>query len=121
MLSPSLCNLYTEMIFRSVEDLDGIGGKHTNNLRYADDTVLVAGTPKKLQLLVNQVNDKGKEYGMRINAKTTKTILFCKTTPSRKFTLAMDGTPIEQVDQFIYLGQLITEDGKSDEKVGVYP
>ena len=40
-----------------------------------------------------------------------------KTTPSRKFTLAIDGTPIEQVDQFVYLGQLITEDGKSENEI----
>ena len=56
-----LFNLYTEMIFRSVEDLDGItiGGKN-NNLRHADDTVVVADTPEKLQLLINQVNEKEK-------------------------------------------------------------
>ena len=119
VLSPSLFNLYTEMIFRSVEDLDGItiGGKNINNLRYADDTVLVADTPEKLQILVNQVNEKGKEYDMKINAKKTKTILFCKTTSSRKFNIAIDGTPTEQVDQLIYLGQLITEDGKSEKEI----
>ena len=46
VLSPSLFNLYTEHIFREIDELPGvkIGGRNINNLRYADDTVLLAET-----------------------------------------------------------------------------
>ena len=64
VLSPALFNLYTEMIFRAIEDMDGvkIGGLNINNLGYADDTVLIAETPEQLQEMC----------GMKINAKKPK-------------------------------------------------
>ena len=44
VLSPSLFNLYTEKLFREIEDMEGVnvGGHNINNLRYADDTSLLA-------------------------------------------------------------------------------
>ena len=58
VLSPALFNLYTEMIFRNIQDLPGIK-INVNNLRYAD-TVLVADNEEKLQDIVNKVNAVGK-------------------------------------------------------------
>ena len=60
VLSPNLFNLYTEKIFREVEDMKGIniGGVNINNLRYADDTVLLAEGPMFLQSLLTTVNEK---------------------------------------------------------------
>ena len=62
-------NLYTEKIFREAEDIKGvnIGGVNTNNLRYADDTVLLAEGPMFLQALQTAVNEKGKPYGIEMN------------------------------------------------------
>ena len=50
ILSPDLFSLYTEMIMRHIKDLDGIrvGGVNINNLRYADDTTLIADEEQKL-------------------------------------------------------------------------
>ena len=64
-LSPSLFNLYTEKIFREIEDMEGVnvGGHNINNLRYADDMSLLALEEQKLQNLLTTVNDKGKLYG----------------------------------------------------------
>lgn len=55
MLSPDLLNYYSEMIMRDLRDLEGVkvGGVNINNLRYADDTVLPAGSYDKLQNLVS--------------------------------------------------------------------
>ena len=55
MLSPSLFNVYTEMIFREFEDMPGVKlcGEYLNNLRYADDTVLIAESEEELQKLVD--------------------------------------------------------------------
>ena len=48
-----------------------IRGVNINNLRYADDTGLLAIDSGKLQDLINTVNEKGKEYGMSTNIKKT--------------------------------------------------
>ena len=61
VLSPCLFNLYTETIFGHIEDSKGvtIGGTQINNLRYADDTVLLADSEENLQKLEgSQVDSK---------------------------------------------------------------
>ena len=59
VLSPDLFNLYSETIVRELEDMPGlkIGGKIINNLRYADDTALIAENQKDLQNLLNVVKN----------------------------------------------------------------
>ena len=59
-LSPKLFNLYTEPIFRMLEELPGllVGGKNINNFQYADDTALVADSEEKLQTIVNKVKEQ---------------------------------------------------------------
>jgi len=54
VLSPSLFNLYTEKIFREVEEMNGVnvGGVNTKNIRYADDTVVRAENNTDLEELV---------------------------------------------------------------------
>ena len=58
VLFPTLFNLYTEIIFRTIEDMDGgkIYGLNINNLIHADDTVLNVETTKQLQVIVNKIN-----------------------------------------------------------------
>ena len=74
VLSPCLFNLYTEMIFRHIEDMEGVivGGVNINNVRYADDTVLLADSEGSLQTILNKVNEAGKAFNMKMNAKKTK-------------------------------------------------
>ena len=59
----------TENIFRNIRDCSGvnIGGTCINNLRYADDTVLLAESEGDLQAIVNKVNKAGKAYNMKVN------------------------------------------------------
>ena len=59
VLSPYLFNIYTEFIFREANDLKGITlhGLNVNNLRYADDTALMADDRDNLQKVVNKVKD----------------------------------------------------------------
>ena len=50
-----------------------VAGVHINNLRYAYDTVLLADSEGSLQAILNEVNEAGKAFSMKINAmKTTK-------------------------------------------------
>ena len=62
VLSPSLFNLYTEKIFREVEEMNGVnvGRVNIKNLRYTDDTVLLEENNTDLQELVTAINDKEK-------------------------------------------------------------
>ena len=62
VLSPSLFNLYTEHIFRQIDEFPGvkIGGRNINNIRYADDTVLLAETEEDLKKIVDQVKRESK-------------------------------------------------------------
>ena len=114
VLSSDLFNLYTEVIFRVIEDMDGvkIGGLNTNYLRYADDTALIAETPEQFQKIKDKVKRRG-NYGMKINVeKKTKIMLISKVAPSAEFHITIDTGAIKRVDSFVYLGQLRTEDAK---------
>ena len=66
-----LFNLYTENIFGAMNTNKGIkiGGTTINNLRYADDTVLLAETEEDLQEILNEVNRIGKMFYMKMNLK----------------------------------------------------
>ena len=116
ILSPKLFNLYTEEIFRKADKLPGIniGGKNFTNLRYADDTALVAETEEALQEIVDLVNEESAKKGLKMNVKKTKTMVICRNKETPQIEINVDGTNLEQVKQFKYLGQLITEDGKTD-------
>ena len=54
---------------------------------------------------------------MKMNAKKTKTMVISKMNRSPKVNINIDGTNIEQVNKFTYLGHLITEDGRCEEEV----
>ena len=86
VLSPALFNLYTDIIFRNVEHLRGlnVGGMNINNLRYADDTVLIAETEEDLQDIVDIVKTESENVGLFMNVKKTKTMLFSKRKRQRE-------------------------------------
>ena len=63
VLSPGLFTLYGEVIMREIDMMDGfsLGGRNLNNVRYANDTVLIAYVAEKLQVLVSAVYDASEE------------------------------------------------------------
>ena len=67
-------------VFREIEDMErvNVGGHNVNNLRYADDTSLLALEEQILQNLLTTINDKGKLYGVEINVKKTKSMVASK-------------------------------------------
>ena len=79
MLSPCLFNLYAEYTMRNAgleEAQDGIkfAGKHINNLRYADDTTLMAESEEELKSLLMKVKVESEKVGLKLNIQ--KTVLY---------------------------------------------
>ena len=77
ILSPCLFNLHAEYIMRN-DGLDEtqagikIGGRNINNLRYADDTTLMAESEEELQSLLMKVKEESKKAGLKLNYQETK-------------------------------------------------
>ena len=77
ILSPCLFNLYAEYIMRNAgldEAQTGIkiAGRYINNLRYADDTTLVAESEEELKNLLMKVKEEGEKAGLKPNIQRTK-------------------------------------------------
>ena len=119
VLSPDLFNFYGEIIFRDITSLQGIlvGGHNINNLRYADDSTLLAESEKELQKMVDTVVESSKRKGLTINCKKTVCMVISKHKLAKECKILIDDTPIKQVKKFNYLGSLITEDGKCDQEI----
>jgi len=117
--SPSLFNLYNETIFREVEDLNGVTiiGIKINNLRYADNAVLLCFCPNDIQMLLEACNESGNPYGMEMNIKKTKTMVISKTSPSPRINITLEGRPIQQTNSIKYLVSLIIEGVRCDKEV----
>src|SRR6218665_1763178 len=119
-LSPDLFNLILETVMR-LADKEGSGtrvklnGRLIDNLRFADDTDLIADMKWSLQDLTNRVDKSSKRMGLKTNAEKTKTMAMGKQHEELQVRL---GTGVlKQVTRFVYLGRLITEDGRCEEDV----
>ena len=76
-MSPCLFNLYAEYIIRNagLEEAQAgikIGGRNINNLRYADDTTLMAESEEELKSLLMKVKVESEKVGLKLNIKKTK-------------------------------------------------
>ena len=108
--------LYAEHIMReALEEWEkgiSIGGRMVTNLRYADDTTLLAGTKEDLIELVGRVRRAGEKAGLYVNVGKTKV----KTT-GYIGEVTVDGKDIDVVTKNNFLGMMITEDGLCQKKV----
>ena len=121
VMSPDLFNLYSEVILRELDDRpEGIlvNGVKINNLRYADDTVLLATSASDLQKIFDAVVDASAKLGLHVNAKKTKVMVVSKSEFTPSCQLQQGNTTIEQVEQFNYLGALVTSDVRCKNEIG---
>ena len=119
VMSPDLFSMYGEFIMREAEDEGGlkVGGRSVNNIRYADDTVLIADSKEKLQSLLQRVHIASEEKGLSINVAKTECMVMTKGKERVRCELNLNGERIKQVDQFCYLGSWITADVRCEREI----
>ena len=111
ILSPCLFNLYAEYILRNARLDEAQAGikiavKNINNLRYADDTTLMAESEEELKSLLMKVKKESEKAGLKLNIQKTKIKVFGPFT-----SWQIDGETMETVTDFIFLDSKITADG----------
>ena len=89
-----------------------IAGRNNNNLRYVDDTTLMAESEEELKSLLMKVKVESEKVGLRLNIQKTKIMASSPTT-----SWEIDG---ETVSDFIFLGSKITEDGDCSHEIKRY-
>ena len=116
-MSPFLFNFYAEYIMRNAEvDESQVGIKiarrNINNLRYADDTTLMAGSKEELKSLLMKVKVESEKTGLKLNTQKTKIMASGPIT-----SLQIDGETMETVKDFIFLDSKITADGDCSHEI----
>ena len=104
ILSPCLFNLYAEYITQNArldEAEDGIkvSRRNTNNLRYADDTTLMAESEEKLNSLLMKLKEESEKVGLKLSIQKTKIMA---SSPIIEWQI--DGETVETVAEFIFWG-----------------
>ena len=117
ILSPCLFNLHAEHIMRTA-GLDEaqvgnkIAGRNINNLRYADDTTLMAESEEELKSLLMKVKEESEKVGLTLNILKTKIMASGPITSCQ-----IDRETMETVKDFIFLGSKITADGNCSHEI----
>ena len=89
-----------------------IAGRNINNLRYADDTTLMAESEEELKSLLMKVKEESEKVGLKLNIEKTKIMAFGPIT-----SWQIDGETVETVSDFIFSGSKITADGDCSHEI----
>ena len=118
-MSPCLFNLYADYIMRNAgldEAQAGIkiAWRNINNLRYADDTILMAESEEEIKSLLMKVKEESEKVGLKLNIQKTKIMA---SGPITFGNWQIDGETVETVTDFIFLGSKITADGDCSHEI----
>ena len=89
-----------------------IARRNINNLRYADDTTLMAESEEELKSLLMKVKEESEKVGLKLNIQKTKIITSGPIT-----SWEIEGETVETVTDFIFLGSRITADGDCSHEI----
>ena len=117
ILSPCLFNFYTEYIMRNagLEEAQAgikIARRNINNIRYADDTTLMAESEEELKSLLMKVKEESEQVGLKLNIQKMKIMASGPIT-----SWQIDGETVETVADFVFLGSKITADGDCSHEI----
>ena len=93
-----------------------IAGRNINNLRYADDTTLMAESDEELKSLLMKVKEESEKVGLKLNIQKMKIMASGPNT-----SWEIDGETVEIVSDFIFLGSKITADGDCSHEIKKNP
>ena len=116
-MSPCLFNFYAEYIMRNtgLEEAQAgikISRRNINNLRYADDTTIMAENEEELKSFLMKVKEESKKVGLKLNIQKLKIMALGPIT-----SWETDGETVETVSDFILGGSKITLDGDCSMKL----
>ena len=89
-----------------------IAGGNINNLRYVDDTTLMAESKEELKSLLMKVKEENEKTGLKLNIQKTKIMASCPITSWK-----LNGETVETVSDFIFGGSKITADGDCSHEI----
>ena len=89
-----------------------IAGRDINNLRYADDTTLMAESKERLKNLLMRVKEESEKVGLKLDIQKTKLMASGPIT-----SWEIDGETVETVADFVFLGSKITADGDCSHEI----
>ena len=89
-----------------------IAGRNINNLKYPDDTTLMAESEEELKSLLMKVKEKSEKVGLKLNIQKTKIMASSPIT-----SWQIDGETVETVTDFIFGGSKITADGACSHEI----
>ena len=117
ILSPCLFDLYAKYITRNagLEEAQAeikIARRNINNLRYADDTTLMADSEEELKSLLIKVKEESEKVGLKLNIQKTKIMASGPIT-----SWQIDGETVERVTDFIFGGSQFTADGDCSHEI----
>ena len=117
ILSPCLFNFYAEYIMRNAELEEAQAGikiarRNINNLRYADDTTLMAESEEELKSLLKKVREESEKVGLKLTIQKTKIMASGPIT-----SWQINGETVETVADFILEGCKITADGDCSHEI----
>src|SRR5574341_137055 len=117
ILSPCLFNFYAEYIMRNagLEETQAgikIAGRNINNLRYADDTTLMAKSEEELKSLLMKVKEESEKVGLKLHIQKTKIMASSPIIPWQ-----IDWETMKTMRDFIFFGSKITADGDCSHEI----
>ena len=117
ILSPCLFNFYAQYIIRNARLKKAqarikIIGRNINNLRYVDNTTLMAESEEELKSLLMKVKEESEKVGLKLNIQKTKIMASSPIT-----SWQIHGETVETVSDFVFLGSKITADGDCSHEI----
>ena len=119
VLSPDLSSIYGQTIINKIISELGfkVNGTPLFNIRYTDETVIIAEDEDSLKQLLTKLKQESEKMGLNINKKKTEVQVISKRKTMPICNIELDGQQKEKVSQFDYLGSMITSDCKCNKEI----
>ena len=119
-MSPWLFNLYMDVLLRKA--LNGTDGVHIGEsivpaLAYADDVVVFGKNEEQLGRMIERIHAVGKNMNLVLNVDKCKVLVFERSDLVTECNVLVDGVNLEQVNEFVYLGSMMSRDGRIDREI----